>query len=164
MKNKYSISNTELEDQYIAEHDIDPLLLEQHSAARAQAEMEFDAGLLSHKKISEQMLRRAKKEHEKSFPDIPFDKGLMREEMLIQERAKQIFMEFPYSDVGSPATAQNQIAGKQIPHQMNAPVPYGRGSVVAMWIAAVIGFMAFFPLGIVLAIVAVVMGTKLKAG
>ena len=165
------------------EHDVDPILMEQAAAARTQAEEEFEAGRLGHIKVSERLFRQTKKLHERDFPDVHFDEEFMREEMLIQERSSQIMLGQPLpgeqpiitpmqsTEYQSVPLPQRPQATRAVPHstsgvhaqrQTNAPVPYGWGSVIAMWIAAGIGFMAFFPLGIALGVVALVMGSKLK--
>ena len=150
------------------DHDVDPIVLAQVTAARAQAEEEFEAGLLGDIKISERMFRQTKKTHERDFPNVPFDEEFIREEMLIQERISQIMLGLPVTGASTPVAAPQPVQTPativQQPTGPKPPIPYGWGSVVAMWIAAGIGSMAFFPIGIVLGVVALAMGAKLKSG
>ena len=112
-------------------------------------------------------MRLAKKSHAELSPDLKFDEELMREEMIIHERQMEIMSGLPIPNL-SPTIppVQNNVLGSMPLNHLSESVKttpsFGWGSVVAMWIAAIIGFMAFFPLGIVLAVVAVVMSNKLK--
>ena len=143
--------------------EIDPEMSRRLRESRKQAETEFEDGLLQHIHISARSMRQAKKIHSELSPDMKFDEEVMREEMIIQERQMEIMSATPFQNL---PLMQNSLMEPMSlnppPGNEKATPSFGWGSVVAMWIAAIIGFMAFFPLGIVLAVVAVVMSNKLK--